>query len=298
MSPAKIALQALRRHYTTFHGHYRTACDRGTVRSIHQLRTNARRFRNALKTYSLLFDKTTVKKYNRLFQKVAREASQLRDLDVYLLFLHDYKSKLRSDIQRQCIREVIADLKQQRAALQPAVSRALSKHAARLTPGKVTGMLERKIGKTDDEIAHTMMDIFHHRVEKSVHHLLAYNVIVPYPERKTELHEMRKCAKHMRYTLEGIKPYFDARLELHIGRAYFFHKILGDIHDCDVWMEMLNQYRTAYKLNSDMGNSLNVLYNYLKKVRDSRYRIFVRRWHRALENRHFEEMLEFVYAHH
>lgn len=86
MSPAKIALKALHRHFTVFHRYYRTACDKGTVRSIHQLRTNARRFRNALKTYSLLFDKAAVKRFNRLLQMTAREASQLRDLDVYLFF--------------------------------------------------------------------------------------------------------------------------------------------------------------------------------------------------------------------
>ncbi|MCA9393887.1 MAG: CHAD domain-containing protein [Candidatus Omnitrophica bacterium] len=298
MSPAKIALKALHRHFTVFHRYYRTACDKGTVRSIHQLRTNARRFRNALKTYSLLFDKAAVKRFNRLLQMTAREASQLRDLDVYLFFLQDYKSKLRSDVQRQSIRDLLADLRRQRAALQPAVSRALRKYAARLSADKVVGVLERKMKKADAEVAHTMMDIFHRRVEKSTHHLLAYNVIVPYPEKKTELHEMRKCAKHLRYTLEGIRPYFDVRLELYIGRVYFFHKILGDIHDCDVWLDMLSRYRAAYKMNSDMGNSLNVLYNYLKKVRDSRYRIFVQRWHRALQSRHFEEMLEFVYAHH
>lgn len=298
MPPTKMALRSLRRHLTTFHGYYRTASQKGTVRSIHQLRTNARRFRNALRTYAPLLDKQSIKKLNRLFQQIAREASELRDLDVYLLFLKDYQSKLRSDIQRQCIRDMITQLSQRRVREQKLVSSGLASYKNQVEPTRILTALEKRMPRIGDDIEHTMMDMFHKRVEKSTGHLLKYNVIVPYPEKKEELHEMRKCAKHLRYTLEGIKPYFDTRLQLHISRVLFFHKILGDIHDCDVWMSLLDDYRQDYKLNSDMGNSLNVLYNYLKRIRDSRYRVFVQRWHRALQNGHFDDMLEFVYAHH
>ncbi|MBZ0166722.1 MAG: CHAD domain-containing protein, partial [Candidatus Omnitrophica bacterium] len=240
----------------------------------------------------------TVKKYNRLFQRVAREASAVRDLDVFLIFLNEYKRKMRSERQRQSLRELIADIRQKREGLQHGMSKALKKYAARLQPAVVTAVLRRRMSIADQDVTQTMMDIFQQRVEKSVTHLLAYNVIVPYPEKKQALHEMRIRAKHLRYTLEGIKPYFDTRIQLYIGRALFFHKILGEIHDFDVWMEMLDHYRPEHKLNSDMGNTLNVLYNYLKRVRAIRYRMFVQQWHHALKNRQFEDMLEFVYAHH
>lgn len=298
MTQAKIALTSLQRCHTNFLRHYRMACQKGTLRSVHQLRTNARRFRNALKTYAPLYDQAAVRKYNRLFQKVAREASAIRDLDVFLIFLDEYKRKLRSERQRQCIRDLIADIRAKRARLQPGMSKALKKYAVRLQPAMVTDVLRRKMSNSDKDVTHTMMDIFQQRVEKSVRHLLAYNVIVPYPEKKQALHEMRIRAKHLRYTLEGIEPYFDTRIQLYISRALFFHKILGEIHDFDVWMEMLDRYRPQHKLNSDMGNSLNVLYNYLKRVRAARYRVFVQQWHNALNNRQFEDMLEFVYAHH
>ena len=52
-------------------------------------------------------------------------------------------------------------------------------------------------------------------------------------------HEMRIAAKQFRYTLEICKPAYAGRMDDPLATVKRIQTLLGDIHDCDVWIEHL-----------------------------------------------------------
>lgn len=70
---------------------------------------------------------------------------------------------------------------------------------------------------------------------------------LPYPERVRELHDMRIAAKRLRYCFEFFAPCF-ADLGDALKRFKRLQDYLGDLHDCDVWVDYLRaQLRDAFR---------------------------------------------------
>jgi len=69
-----------------------------------------------------------------------------------------------------------------------------------------------------------------------------------YPGRVRELHDMRIAAKRLRYMFEFFAPCFPASFNQQLKRFKQIQDYLGEIHDCDVWVDYLRrQLRDAFR---------------------------------------------------
>jgi CHAD domain-containing protein len=55
-------------------------------------------------------------------------------------------------------------------------------------------------------------------------------------------HEMRISAKHLRYTMEILAGVYGRKLDPFIEEVKELQKRLGELHDCDVWLEYLPRF--------------------------------------------------------
>ena len=55
-------------------------------------------------------------------------------------------------------------------------------------------------------------------------------------------HEMRICAKKLRYTMEFFAPLYKNKLAQEIETIKAFQDMLGEMHDCDVWIEYIPKF--------------------------------------------------------
>jgi len=67
----------------------------------------------------------------------------------------------------------------------------------------------------------------------------SYDGLVADPARVTQLHDMRIACKRLRYLIEIFGIAFDADLEPFLDEVKGLQDLLGDIHDCDVQIPML-----------------------------------------------------------
>jgi hypothetical protein len=76
---------------------------------------------------------------------------------------------------------------------------------------------------------------------------------LPYPDRVRQLHDMRIAAKRLRYLFEFFAPCFRPRFKGLLRQFKRLQDYLGEIHDCDVWVDYLRrQLRSAFReLNAD-----------------------------------------------
>jgi CHAD domain-containing protein len=71
---------------------------------------------------------------------------------------------------------------------------------------------------------------------------------LPHPQRVHELHDMRIAAKRLRYCFEFFLPCFEPEFKDGLKRFKQLQDFLGEIHDCDVWVDYLRmQLAEAFK---------------------------------------------------
>lgn len=88
------------------------------------------------------------------------------------------------------------------------------------------------------------------RLRRNAHRILAvridevysYDGLVADPARVTELHDMRIACKRLRYLLEIFGVAFPADLRPFTDEVAALQDLLGDIHDCDVQIPMLEDH--------------------------------------------------------
>ena len=125
---------------------------------------------------------------------------------------------------------------------------------------------------------------------------MAYEPVLFQPEKVLELHEMRIAAKWLRYTMENFAPLYGGELKDWLNPVREMQEQLGDIHDCDVWIDQITTLllRERALLRSGKGTkrpdtttlaSLRLLLHDRETERWRRYRQFVRYW-QALERVH------------
>ncbi|MGD9571772.1 MAG: CHAD domain-containing protein [Thermoleophilia bacterium] len=69
-----------------------------------------------------------------------------------------------------------------------------------------------------------------------------YDGLVADPANVTELHDMRIACKRLRYLLEIFGVAFERSLEPFLDEVKGLQDLLGDIHDCDVQIPMLERH--------------------------------------------------------
>ena len=62
------------------------------------------------------------------------------------------------------------------------------------------------------------------------------------PDDRERHHAMRIAAKRLRYTLEISRPVYPGRLDEAVEAIKRVQTLLGDIHDCDVWLDHLDAF--------------------------------------------------------
>ncbi|HEY4721418.1 MAG TPA: CHAD domain-containing protein, partial [Anaerolineae bacterium] len=128
-------------------------------------------------------------------------------------------------------------------------------------------------------------------------------VYVHQPDRVTELHAMRIAAKRLRYTMEVFASLYEDNLKESLKAVKDAQEILGDIHDCDVWVQYLPQFleeeraRTLEYFGHARGAQrftpgIVLLQENRQQVRNQRYEDFVKFWERSQDKNVWNSLRE------
>ena len=118
---------------------------------------------------------------------------------------------------------------------------------------------------------------------------------------------MRIAAKKLRYVLEICNPAYEERLSASIKTAKKMQSMLGEVHDCDVWMDFISQFAIEEKQRTMdyFGGSgpfeliepgLMYLGRERQEHREKKYEQLVTYWEKVKANRVWEDMLSLVEA--
>lgn len=227
------------------------------IEYIHRMRVASRRLRAALPLFKSCFSS---KQYGRWMAEIAgitRALGEARDADVQIAFLTKYEKKQFSAWKKRhkddgteppvapALRYLLSDLRKQRARLQDRVLSALdalekSKVIPELRERFATLVLQkRRVPRK--RMAYGVPALAALRIESRLLTLLSYEPWVNHPDAVAEHHATRIAAKKLRYTIEIYGPVYRLGLAKPHARVKKIQEILGDLHDCDVWIDHITR---------------------------------------------------------
>jgi CHAD domain-containing protein len=207
--------------------------------------------------------------------------------------------------ERPGVERLLLRLQQRRQALQESVLEALERFVASRLPEEMGQTLTQLANAHQVYGADTPGHYVYRQLGKAIRDRLkalqAYAPYVQQPECSQELHAMRIAAKRLRYTMQAWAPLYPDALDVPVRTARALQTMLGDIHDCDVWMHDLPQFLAAERDRTlayfgqaepltPLIPGILALQNNRQRYRAQRYQEFVAFWHRVQEQGVWERL--------
>jgi CHAD domain-containing protein len=221
------------------------------IECVHRMRVATRRLSAALELFADCFPRRHVRGWTKRLRRLRRALGEARDLDVHIVFLrrflaesHSFLGGLAEKDFRPGIRRLLGRLRQRRANRQRKVVRALNRFEKRgvLEDMRRTLKSVQAGCRSQDVPGPAIRDRAGQAIRARLEELLALESCVERPESADEHHAMRIAAKRLRYALEVLQPLYGKPLARYIAAARDAQQTLGELHDCDVWVEFLDEF--------------------------------------------------------
>lgn len=226
------------------------------IEHVHGMRVASRRLRSALPLFSSCFPKKKYRDWIKSIKAVTRALGDARDTDVQLAFLARYLQEHQIDTgNNEGVSNLINLLEQQRKQQQSQVLFTLDALEGRGILDDLTSTLN-EIGRdySQKKIQIHPPRLYKEaavRIQNVLDNLLSFDTIVKNPNDITGHHAMRIAAKKLRYTLEVYRPLYSNRFKPFMKKMKKLQEILGELHDCDIWTQILSGNLTIQsKLNN------------------------------------------------
>jgi CHAD domain-containing protein len=237
-APAGMKLVLLTRFGELYH--FRSAAlDWSDPEGVHSMRVASRRLRSALRDFTPYLHKRRLSSVLKSLRDIADALGEVRDQDVAILALeklqthtpHEVSPALkkfidvRKEIRDQAREELVTmfaddQLKQ----LETSFTAAVDEATAGTTRSQVPLLISfRKMSRA------IILDRLK-ELEK-----LSNGLFRPFDVET--LHEMRIAAKRLRYAIELFQQCWGRPIGTYAKRTAQLQTALGDVHDCDVWIE-------------------------------------------------------------
>ncbi len=277
------------------------------IEFIHRMRVASRRIRSCLPLFKECFPSGKYSVWRKEIRNITRALREARDADVEIAFLKAYIDKLEEENLRPGAERFLLRLRQRRERVQPRVIKALDRL---LESGVVKDMEKscrkmrrekRNAGANSPETYQKALVHITSRLEE----IFAHEPSVYIPENIEEHHAMRIAVKRLRYTMEVFSPLYEDGLKNQLAVCKKLQDMLGDLHDCDVWMDYLPQFmeeERAYSLDyfgqdgsfGILEPGLLHLQKHLRERRSAIYEEFAACWKNLQEQNIWNNLKQFV----
>ncbi len=276
------------------------------IEYIHRMRVASRRLRAALPLFKSCIPEKKYRVWMLEIQKITRALGVARDTDVQIAYITkiikkrqraveqknssaDFPVRVKGDVESI----LLAQLQKKRSKLQVVVIKDLEKLE---TSGIIHDMRTffisqaagtRRTKKRSPPYAIPMVAAG--RISRRLDMMLSYERWVHNPDAVVQHHAMRIAAKKLRYTMEVYGPLYRLGLNKYLVRVKKIQEILGDLHDCDVWIDtvmviLLKERSASPVKNTSKNNQISRMTGYRhflaerEKERKRLYNRYVRYW--------------------
>jgi CHAD domain-containing protein len=272
------------------------------IEFVHKTRVTSRRLRATMPLFRDCFCRKEFKEWLLEIKKVTRLLGNARDLDVQIVFVEKYIQKLESADEKAYLEILAKSHKELRKSIQPLVDCGLEELRSTYVLDGLRRFCEQTVKEQTTE-TFASQEVFEEarwHISVRLDDFLAMENYVHWENEILKHHQMRICAKKLRYTMESFAPLYQNKLAKETETIKAFQDVLGEIHDCDVWTEYIPKFmqKTTAQTKLKLGKTtkpekalLNFL-NFVKEKRREHYLEFVRFWDENKEKDFFVQLIK------
>jgi CHAD domain-containing protein len=224
------------------------ALDWSKIKGVHDMRVASRRLRSALRDFSPYLRGRKLQRAANRLKKLADALGAVRDQDVAIKALEELMEDAPANVsaglewfagKRRREREK-ARQKLTNAIEEDALVKLQAEFDAALEDG-IKAPRKRKIKSvgTESDSVVSFRQAGREIIERSFQELEDLSASLNRPFKSKPLHQMRIAAKRTRYAIELFASCWGERLLTFAEEIAEMQTSLGELHDCDVWIEEL-----------------------------------------------------------
>lgn len=251
-SVPELACQTLRRFSETIQKNLDGAAQGTAIESIHQVRVACRRLRTALRLFADCLDKGLADKWKKESKRLLKDLRKARDLDIQIQFLEELSEKKSAQNKKVLpgIKRLLLRLRQRRESLQKTVRKAVERFRKQNVLMEIRLETERLLwiqqSQPPAEVP-PLMDAAGNAVRPALQKTRERLTCLRNRKDLQGHHQLRIAVKRLRYTLEIFQPALEENLEPFIKPLKKMQTLLGDLHDCVVRLETLEELEADEK---------------------------------------------------
>jgi CHAD domain-containing protein len=226
------------------------ALDFSDIEGVHNMRVSIRRLRSALRDFMPLMNKQALKRPIKDLKRTADTLGAVRDQDVAIVALN----RFQADAETKAVEEGIGNLLRERENLRETarldLTEALAVSRFKDLQERFTEAIDKATArKKSNGRASSFNEVGHKVVARGWQDLYELGASLYEPFNIEELHEMRIAAKRLRYAMELFAACWGEKITPFAEQIAEMQSFLGEVHDCDVWIESMSK-----RLQNDLGD--------------------------------------------
>lgn len=264
----------------------KTALDWSDPEGVHSMRVASRRLRGALRDFTPYVRKRSIAPVFKELKYIADALGEVRDHDVAIPVLEELQ-KRAPHASDEALKQLIEQRMQLREQAREDLKAILEKdELTRLQAEFIDGVEDAtNFSERRNKQAPTRPEPIFRDVSRAIlldrlreFEKLSNSLFDPFDVEA--LHEMRIAAKRLRYALELCQPCWPRSIATVAKRASRMQTALGDLHDCDVWIETLGKQivRARKQKEKERVIALVKLLNHFVGLRMKHLRRALARW--------------------
>lgn len=271
---------------------------------VHDMRVLSRRLRSAINDFKPYLRMTGLPRQK--LRAIADRLGDVRDQDVALMALDELKSKAKGATAHG-IEILIEERKHKRKLARASLKSAIRKVAVDqfrrdfLMKLRATGSLVPRKAPAQPPappVVQSIKEVGAEVIQARLKDLVNASSCLYVPFEIKPLHELRILAKRLRYAVELFAVCWGEELTESAKEIALLQTSLGELHDCDVWIESLGVRlkRTTRKTRSDkddmkLKQGATWLLRHFTHERTEHYRAALARWQKWQEEEFLDQLV-------
>lgn len=215
------------------------ALDWSDPEGVHSMRVASRRLRSALRDFTPYLRKSALRTSQKEIRSLADVLGEVRDQDVAIMALEKTAARVPKEVSA-AVEHFISRKKEIRDQTRIKLKSAVRKNQLRALRSRFLSSVEsatpipKNSTQTYLKMARSVILARLRELEK-----LSGSLYRPFDVEP--LHDMRIAAKRLRYAIELFQHCWGRTMKSYAKRVARMQTALGELHDCDVWVEIVGE---------------------------------------------------------
>lgn len=266
--------------FEELYGFHETALDWSDPEGVHSMRVASRRLRSALRDFTPHLRKRALSGVLKELKDIADALGEVRDQDVAIMALEKIVNHAPAELS-PALQQFIGARREVRDRAREELKATLEQTELKQLESAFIASVDEATATRDPAKAQiTFQEMSRVVILGRLKELEKLSVGLFQPFEIETLHDMRIAAKRLRYAIELFQQCWRRSIAGYAKRTARIQTALGDVHDCDVWMESVGkEILSARKQKQpDRVAALMWLLSYLVKLRTKHLRDAFARW--------------------